>query len=190
MPNVKTHDKLILRFLPVIIALLVFLGITFPVNLSIFVFITIGLYLFGGYYFSPDLDIDSAIYYRWKFFRWIWKPYRLIITHRSIFSHGLIIGTIIRIIYLFLIITIFLFLIITIFVFLSEKTLSLININTFNMAVKDYSNYIINKIIMYKYYFIGSYIALEFSAEVHIFSDRLSTGYKRMKTKIKKRKIF
>ena len=38
-------------------------------------------------------------YKRWGVFRWLWLPYRSLISHRSPLSHGLIIGTTLRLLY-------------------------------------------------------------------------------------------
>lgn len=58
-------------------------------------------YLFGGLMFGPDLDIYSRQYQRWGWLRWIWLPYRKLIGHhRSFLSHGPLIGTMVRILYL------------------------------------------------------------------------------------------
>ncbi len=54
----------------------------------------------GGLWLSPDLDTKSKSLKRWGTLQNLWWPYRKLIAHRSIFSHGLIIGTTIRIIYL------------------------------------------------------------------------------------------
>jgi uncharacterized metal-binding protein len=62
--------------------------------------IVAGAFLFSGLMFGPDLDIYSVQYKRWGIFRWIWLPYQSLISHRSAFSHGLIIGTVLRIAYL------------------------------------------------------------------------------------------
>ncbi len=56
----------------------------------------------GGLWLSPDLDTQSRALQRWGFLKWIWWPYRKVIPHRSIFSHGPIIGTIVKLIYLFI----------------------------------------------------------------------------------------
>jgi uncharacterized metal-binding protein len=53
--------------------------------------------------FNGDLDTNSRPYNRWWLFKMIWIPYQLMFDHRSIFTHGLIIGTIIRILYIGLI---------------------------------------------------------------------------------------
>ncbi len=48
---------------------------------------------------GPDLDTRSIHYKRWGLLRWIWIPYRGSLKHRSIFSHGPIIGTLLRVVY-------------------------------------------------------------------------------------------
>lgn len=61
--------------------------------------IATGAMLFSGLMFGPDLDLESRPYRRWGPLRFIWKPYQVALPHRSTFSHGPILGTIIRIIY-------------------------------------------------------------------------------------------
>jgi len=65
--------------------------------------IILGFYLFASLMFNGDLDTNSRPYNRWWLLKMIWIPYQLMFNHRSIFTHGLIIGTIIRIIYICLI---------------------------------------------------------------------------------------
>jgi uncharacterized metal-binding protein len=55
--------------------------------------------LFGGFMFGPDLDIQSRQYTRWGVFRFLWLPYRAMFRHRSRWSHGIIFGTLIRVVY-------------------------------------------------------------------------------------------
>jgi uncharacterized metal-binding protein len=50
--------------------------------------------------FGPDLDIHSRQFIRWGWLRWIWIPYQKTLRHRSIFSHGPVIGTTLRVVYL------------------------------------------------------------------------------------------
>jgi uncharacterized metal-binding protein len=59
-----------------------------------------GGFLVSGLIFGPDLDLYSFHYKRWGKLRWLWRPYQKAIKHRSIWSHGPIIGTIGRIFYL------------------------------------------------------------------------------------------
>ncbi len=59
-----------------------------------------GGFLVSGLIFGPDLDLYSFHYKRWGILRWLWRPYQKAIKHRSIWSHGPIIGTVGRILYL------------------------------------------------------------------------------------------
>ena len=98
MPNVRTHDLITTAS-----------GITlFPVTWlaapghSITVALTIsGAHLLAGLLFSPDLDIFAVNYRRWGPFRVLWWPYAKAIPHRSLLSHGLIIGPLLQLAYFF-----------------------------------------------------------------------------------------
>ena len=95
MPSGRTHDRITLWGLPLVT------GITFTLSWSgNITLILAGAYLFSGLMFSPDLDLYSRPYQRWGYFRWIWIPYQKTLRHRSLLSHGLIIGTTLRILYL------------------------------------------------------------------------------------------
>jgi uncharacterized metal-binding protein len=95
MPSGRTHDSITLWSLPFIA------GTTFVLtqsgNLTL---LLSGGFLFSGLMFGPDLDIYSQQYRRWGVLRWIWLPYRKSMRHRSAFSHGIVIGTIGRVVYL------------------------------------------------------------------------------------------
>lgn len=60
-----------------------------------------GGFLFSGLMFGPDLDLVSRPYKRWGLLRWIWLPYQKALRHRSFLSHGLIVGTTLRLLYLY-----------------------------------------------------------------------------------------
>jgi len=94
MPSGKTHDIITAVTTPII-------GIVAYTNTTIvnMMYLTIS-YLFASLMFNGDLDIKSRPYRRWLFLKWIWIPYRKVFPHRSIWTHGIIIGTVIRIIYL------------------------------------------------------------------------------------------
>ncbi len=49
--------------------------------------------------FGPDLDTVSKQYSRWSIFRILWLPYRSAFKHRSRWSHGLVFGTLFRVVY-------------------------------------------------------------------------------------------
>jgi uncharacterized metal-binding protein len=96
MPSGKTHTKINLISLPVILTPLALL---YPIHVEMILLFASG-FLFGTYLLTPDLDTDSDCYNNWGVFRFIWYPYKRFIPHRSILSHGLILGDIIRILYL------------------------------------------------------------------------------------------
>lgn len=95
MPSGRTHDRITLWILPVVAVL------TFGQTQSgILTLLVSGGFLFGGLMFGPDLDIYSRQFQRWGFLRWIWIPYQKSLRHRSFLSHGPIIGTALRSLYL------------------------------------------------------------------------------------------
>lgn len=94
MPSGRTHDRITLMSLPWIGGLSYLL--TRQGELAL---IVAGAFLFSGLMFGPDLDIHSVQYKRWGIFRWLWLPYRSLMSHRSPLSHGLIIGTVLRLLY-------------------------------------------------------------------------------------------
>ena len=57
-------------------------------------------FLFGGLWLSPDLDTQSNALHRWGPLGVIWWPYRRLIPHRSIWSHGPLLGTAVRLLVL------------------------------------------------------------------------------------------
>lgn len=56
-------------------------------------------FIFAGVMFGPDLDTKSKQYSRWGPLRLLWIPYRTVFRHRSRWSHGLIFGTLFRVVY-------------------------------------------------------------------------------------------
>lgn len=95
MPAGRTHDRITLWCLPFVI------GLTFWGTRSPALTVIVSLFfLVGGFMLGPDLDIHSIQYNRWGPIRWIWLPYQIALKHRSRLSHGPIIGTALRVIYL------------------------------------------------------------------------------------------
>ncbi|MBW4577746.1 MAG: metal-binding protein [Aphanothece sp. CMT-3BRIN-NPC111] len=95
MPSGRTHDRITLWSLPFVAGLT--FGLTKSSDLTL---IVAGSFLFSGLMFGPDLDIHSRQFIRWGWLRWIWIPYQKTLRHRSIFSHGPVIGTTLRVVYL------------------------------------------------------------------------------------------
>ncbi|MEA5467980.1 metal-binding protein [Spirulina sp. 06S082] len=98
MPSGRIHDRITLWCLPWLV-LLTFL-LTRSGELTL---LAAAGFLFSGLMFGPDLDIYSVQFKRWGWLRWIWIPYQKALSHRSQLSHGLLIGTILRLLYLFVI---------------------------------------------------------------------------------------
>ena len=104
MPSGKTHDAI--TFLLAVPAFAITYAATRGLSPSAIVFIA---FVFGGLMFGPDLDTVSRQYSRWFIFRYLWFPYRKFFKHRSRFSHGLIFGALIRVVYFMGIVTLVIF---------------------------------------------------------------------------------
>ena len=94
MSSGRTHDRITLWSLPVV----VLLSFRLTLNGWLTTWVCLG-FLLGGWLLGPDLDIHSVQYKRWGWLRWIWLPYRGSMRHRSRWSHGPLIGTTIRVLY-------------------------------------------------------------------------------------------
>jgi len=94
MPSAKTHDAV--TFLIAAPTFVATWKITQSFAMSLV--ITIAM-LIGGLMFGPDLDTVSKQYSRWGVFRFLWYPYQVFFKHRSRWSHGLIFGTLLRVVY-------------------------------------------------------------------------------------------
>ena len=94
MPSGSTHDAI--TFLLAVPAFAAAYAATKSISASA---VIATAFVFGGLMFGPDLDTVSRQYSRWWVFRGIWFPYRKFFKHRSRFSHGLIMGALIRSVY-------------------------------------------------------------------------------------------
>ncbi len=95
MPNANAHDTITLTLVP-----FTYLGAEmYWGGDHIMSGIATLAMLFAGLMFGPDLDLQSRPYSRWGPLRFIWKPYQVALPHRSVLSHGPVLGTIIRIAY-------------------------------------------------------------------------------------------
>tara|TARA_Y100001968_G_C18844720_1_gene475266 strand:- start:6 stop:464 length:459 start_codon:yes stop_codon:yes gene_type:complete len=94
MASGQEHDKAIkIWTLPLGLLISIISNAQFGIIFSI-------SFLVGGLWLSPDLDTLSIPLKRWGFIKIIWLPYRKIIKHRSFLSHGIVIGTTIRLVYI------------------------------------------------------------------------------------------
>lgn len=110
MPSYKTHDRVTLysacalgpacywaitTYQPVVG------GYTFAVAPLMTTLIVVGAYVFSGLLLSNDLDTPSRITRRWGPLRVVWYPYQRLVAHRSVLSHGVLIGPLLRLVYLY-----------------------------------------------------------------------------------------
>ena len=94
MASGRNHDRAILFTTPII----GIIGVSRSLELGI---VAAAAHIVAGLYLSPDMDLESKPYKRWGWLRWIWIPYqKLIPCHRHWLSHGIIIGSVIRLLYL------------------------------------------------------------------------------------------
>ena len=174
MPSGRTHDRITLISLPP----LAVLGFILTGRGEWILWFS-GAYLFSGLMFGPDLDIYSLQYKRWGLIRWIWLPYQSCLRHRSFFSHGFMVGTIIRVIYLLSIV-----LIVAIFVIAIAQSILGFDWN-WHTFVQTQFNLIKNQYVEVA---IARFMGLELGAMSHILSDYLVSYLKKSHKKPKKRR--
>ncbi len=149
MASGRNHDRASVRW-SIPFGLCINLIIGFPYGL-----IAGLLFCLGGLWLSPDLDTYSLALKRWGILQVIWWPYRKIIPHRSIFSHGPLIGTSIRILYLIIWIIFFILLFKRLSVPTSIKTIQ----------------HLFDQIQRYPKLIITSLLGLEASSWLHLIKD-------------------
>ena len=94
MASGKNHDRAILFATPII----GIIGVSYSLELGV---VVASAHLLGGLYLSPDLDLVSKPFKRWGVLRVLWFPYqKLIPCHRHWLSHGIIVGSVVRLLYL------------------------------------------------------------------------------------------
>lgn len=167
MPSGSTHDRITLWSLPIVTGLS--FGLIRSTHLTLFVS---GGFLFSGLMFGPDLDINSRQFQRWGWFKWLWRPYQTSLNHRSFLSHGPIIGTALRLLYLltFLSVLVVLGLIIDQLLSSEGRTLGFVA-SLWRSLFEHYQEV------------VALLIGIELGAMSHSVSDWSSSTYKRFKTK-------
>ncbi|HLB70675.1 MAG: DUF2227 family putative metal-binding protein [Candidatus Methanoperedens sp.] len=101
MPGYNTH-RIFNYSAFIVIAVLLYLWKFQRIDLYSFLAFSAGYYL-GTDFITPDLDIESKAIKRWGPLKILWLPYMWIFHHGQS-SHNLISGTIVRILYISLII--------------------------------------------------------------------------------------
>ncbi|MEO3707255.1 metal-binding protein [Trichormus azollae] len=183
MPSGQMHDCITIWSLPMVTG--VTLVSTRSSNVTLLV---AGGFMFGGFMFGPDLDIYSRQFQRWGFLRWIWLPYQKSLRHRSFLSHGPIIGTTLRVVYLTTFLAVVAILVLVVFAKLGNVA--------FNWG--DVWRSVGQTISIYYGEFFAMFVGFELGAMSHSLSDWTNSAYKRFQKqgiqgllnhgKIKKRK--
>ena len=171
MPSGKTHDRITLWTLPWIVG-----GTLILTKDGELTLIVVAAFLFSGLMFGPDLDIYSIQFKRWGILRYLWLPYQKLFRHRSGFSHGLIIGTVIRLFYLWGILFIVAILLVAIaqLIFGFDWNWQIFTVNNFNLIRHKYPQEA-----------IALFCGLELGAMSHSLSDWLGSMHKRQQKKKK-----
>jgi uncharacterized metal-binding protein len=174
MPSGRTHDRITWYLTPVILGFSYL--ITHQAHLTV---LATGAFLFSGLMFGPDLDIHSVQYKRWGWLRWLWLPYRRLLRHRSLFSHGPIIGTFLRLFYLAILLSLFLSLLAVIALLLGQA--KLVGLQRISQTIGQLGrHYLLESLALF--------VGLELGAISHILSDRLGSRLKRLQASRKKTK--
>src|SRR6478672_5011127 len=97
MPNGRTHDFITLATAAAGTPLALNSGL--PDTTTTTVGVLVGAYLLSGLLFSPDLDLKSTPYRRWRMLRFVWIPYQRMVPHRSWISHSFLLGPLLRVLY-------------------------------------------------------------------------------------------
>ncbi|WP_218080397.1 metal-binding protein [Anthocerotibacter panamensis] len=166
MAQGKTHDAITLWTSPLVAG-----GIWWLTGNSGVALIAGGSFLFSGLMFSGDLDIHSNQYRRWGFLRWLWLPYRRLIPHRSVWSHGLLVGTVGRVLYLGLWLALG-----GALAWAVSRGMG-ISWSTGALQRSDMGSYA-----------LWSFVGLELGSLSHSLADTTSTGYKRIRKRFVKSK--
>jgi len=164
MPSGQIHDRITLWSLPLVTAVTRIMTRNGDLTL-----IVSGGFFFSGLMFSPDLDLYSRPFKRWGWLRWIWLPYQKVMRHRSIFSHGFILGTTIRILYLGS----------WIIALAGVGFVILYLFQAVPWTGEELKQQITRSLLDYQAHWIALFIGLELGAIIHSISDWTSSTYKR-----------
>ena len=135
--------------------------------------------VFGGLMFGPDLDVQSRQYTRWGPLRFLWWPYKVALRHRSRWSHSIMLGTLIRVVYFLIVVTIVL--VASLYIRDVYINQSSVDATTFTDAIGRVWE-IISPIK--RGYLIAAFAGLWVGASSHTISDVLGSFFKSVKKSI------
>lgn len=164
MPNGSTHDQITFSSAPLVAGLSLWLTAD-PTSTLLMT----STFVFSGLMFGPDLDTRSVQSKRWGLLRFIWTPYRKLIRHRAIWSHGLIIGTAVRVLYIVVVLSL-------------PSALVLYGLDIPPEIILSH----LTSLSLYRY--LEVFIGLELGAVSHSVADYTVSIYKRRIKRAKKRR--
>ena len=174
MPNADTHDRITYILAPVTAV-----GAQWYWQRPALAGLAAVFMLFAGLMFGPDLDLHSRPYKRWGPLRFIWKPYQATLSHRSPFSHGPLLGTVVRVIYF-----------LVIFLLLGSLTLYLRDRFLYGSQLYFTEQYDLLRQDVLRFwgrtekpYFYASFAGLWFGALSHTAADVIWSSLKKVKRK-------
>lgn len=130
-------------------------------------------FLFSGLMFGPDLDIQRSYHFqRWGWLRWLWLPYQKSVRHRSFLSHGPIIGTAVRILYL------------TVWVIILAVPAILVARYAWGAewSLSQWARILLRSLSQHSTEWLAIFLGLELGAMGHYLSDWGESTYKRIQT--------
>lgn len=174
MPSGRTHDLITLLLAAPTAAITYYITKDWTVT-----GITTATMIFGGLMFGPDLDIQSKQYTRWGPLRFLWWPYKVILAHRSRWSHSIMLGTWIRIIYFLAVLTLLLAVSLYIrdaYIYhtrigVAELTVAFARVREILLPIK-------------RNYLIAAFLGLWIGATSHTVSDVLGSFFKSVRRSI------
>jgi len=131
-------------------------------------------FLFGGLMFGPDLDTVSKQYSRWGVLRILWFPYQVFFKHRSRWSHGLIFGTLLRVVYFMGVLTLLSFLAVYVAAFYTGGTLP--DLMEFTKAWTSIGEFV--RVNFGDYAFLSLFAGLWLGAASHTLTDMVGSFIK------------
>ena len=168
MPSGRTHDRITLWSLPAVAGLTY--GHTRSSHLTL---IVAGCFLFGGLMFGPDLDIHRSYHFqRWGWLRWLWLPYQKSVRHRSFLSHGPVIGTAVRVLYL----AVWIGILGTPAVFVARSLWEV------EWSLSGGARIALRSLSFHSREWLAIFIGLELGAMSHYLSDWVGSAYKRIQS--------
>ena len=172
MPNADTHDRITYVLAPVTA-----IGAQWYWQRPVLAALATVFMLFAGLMFGPDLDLHSRPYMRWGPLRFIWKPYQAALPHRSAYSHGPLLGTVVRVFYF-----------LAIFLMLGSVVLYLRDRYLYGSQLYWGEQYDLLRLDVVRFwettekpYFYASFVGMWYGALTHTAADVIWSGWKKMK---------